>query len=265
MPSFVWGRDPQEAIEEPYEYEGQDQFVREAKALLRRLYVLLNSDRHEYTLSDTSREKASWLLAMDALDALRDCLAALTRKEHRVAGRLFRDVTETMDLAAFFMSDDPRSEKHLKLWYADKIVPNSVYRDFVKRTRGEAEQKQLSDLYGSLSRFTHRSYRVLLYGYVRARGDRLGHDRSHLLWRDAEDEGLLVLPHTISMYFAVLSGLMLEFAAELSDLALVSAADIRHAFADSWEDVAVPRRFTPRRWLAEQWIKPDGPGVVGGP
>jgi hypothetical protein len=34
MPSIAWGRQPNEARTNPYEYEAQDQFVREAKALL---------------------------------------------------------------------------------------------------------------------------------------------------------------------------------------------------------------------------------------
>jgi hypothetical protein len=35
MPSQVWGRDPQEAFEEPYEYAVEDQFAREARTLFR--------------------------------------------------------------------------------------------------------------------------------------------------------------------------------------------------------------------------------------
>ncbi len=30
MTSFIWGRSPQEAYENPYEYEAQEQFSREA-------------------------------------------------------------------------------------------------------------------------------------------------------------------------------------------------------------------------------------------
>ena len=90
MPSIVWGRNPKEAYEEPYEYGAQEQFAREAARLLGQLYVLLNSDRHQYATDDRSVAKAVWLLAMDALDSLRESLAALERKEHRIAGKLFR-------------------------------------------------------------------------------------------------------------------------------------------------------------------------------
>jgi hypothetical protein len=77
MPSQVWGRDPAEAFEEPYEYGMQEQFAREAETLFAGLYRLLNSERHRYSLEDRSREKAVWMLAMDALDSLRECLEAL--------------------------------------------------------------------------------------------------------------------------------------------------------------------------------------------
>ena len=37
MPSFVWDREPSEAYAEPYEYDGQAQFAREAATVLERL------------------------------------------------------------------------------------------------------------------------------------------------------------------------------------------------------------------------------------
>ena len=46
MPRRVWGCDPQEAFDQPYEYDLQKQFAREAKAVLGRLYKSLNSNRH---------------------------------------------------------------------------------------------------------------------------------------------------------------------------------------------------------------------------
>jgi hypothetical protein len=122
MPSQVWGRDPQEAFEEPYEYGIQDQFAREARTLFARLYKLLNSDCHRYSVDDRSREKAVWLLSMDALDSLRECLEALIRKEHRVASKLFRDVMESMDLAAYFHNATDKSKVSLGKWYADEIA-----------------------------------------------------------------------------------------------------------------------------------------------
>ena len=253
MPSQVWGRDQQEAFEEPYEYDIQKQFAREAKAILERFYKLLNSDRHRYTVDDRSRQKAEWLLSMDALDSLQDCLKALDKKEHRVAGKMFRDVMESMDLAAYFHSKTEKSNKALEKWYKDKIVPNSEYRDYVKKNQSPDVAKRLSTYYSSLSRFIHRSYRVILDGYSRGREDLLVHDQTGELYGSAEGStSLLVLPQTIASYYVVLANLVLDYASELSELELVSKEDARMAFAESLESETVPRRFLPRRWLADK-------------
>jgi hypothetical protein len=45
---------------------------------------------------------------------------------------------------------------------------------------------------------------------------------------------------------------VLNYTAELVHLGLASDDDIREAFAASMETEAVPRRFLPRRWLAER-------------
>lgn len=252
MPSQVWGRDPQEAFEEPYEYDIQEQFAREAEALLTRLYRLLGSE-HCYTVDDRSRQKAEWLLAMDALDSLRDCLKALGRKDHRVAGKLFRDVMECMDLAAYFHSGTEKSTRSLKKWYGDEIVLHGEYRDYVKRTQGHDVAECLKEHYRSLSRFTHRSYRAILDGYSRGGEERLVHDKTGELYGSAEGTAsILVLPQTIANYYAVLANLVLDYASELSELELVREEDIRMAFASSLESEIVPRRFLPRRWLAER-------------
>jgi hypothetical protein len=253
VPSQVWGRDPQEAFEEPYEYGIQDQFVREAGALFTKLYELLSSDRHRHSLEDRSSEKALWLLAMDALDSLRDCLAALMQKQHRVAGKLFRDVMETMDLAAYFRSATPESRTSLGKWYADEIVPDRKYRDYVKRTRGAQAAQQLAKYYASLSRFTHRSHRAILDGYSRGGEGRLVHDRrGELYGRDQGAAISLVLPHVIASYYAMLANLALEYTSELAELGLVTQEEIRGAFTESLESETVPRRFLPHRWLVER-------------
>lgn len=253
MPSQVWGRDPQEAYEEPYEYGIQEQFVREAKAVLTRLYRLLNSRTREYSISDTSCKKAVWLLAMDALDSLRDCLSALVRREHRVAGKMFRDIVESLDLAGLFHAGSPRSVVLLEKWFADEVVLHSEYRDYVKRTYGSEYADGLKRHYKSLSRFTHRSYRVIMNGYLCGARGRLWHDRSGEL--DTSDERgneFFVLPHTLASYYAVLANLLIEFADDLSKLELVTTQQVQEAFASSLETETVPRTFMPRRWLAER-------------
>ena len=240
MPRRVWGCDPQEAFDQPYEYDLQKQFAREAKAVLGRLYKSLNSNRHRYTIDDRSRQKAEWLLAIDALDSLRDCLKALDRNEHRVASKMFRDVMESMDLAAYFHSKTKKSKKALEKWYEDEIVPHKEYRDYMNRIQGRDVAMRLSTQYSSFSRFTHRSYRAILAGYLRGEGGQLVHDRTGELYGGTEDSAsFLVSPETISMYYAVLSHLVLNYASELSALGLVSEDDVRMAFAESLEPETV--------------------------
>jgi hypothetical protein len=253
MPSQVWGRDPQEAYQEPYEYAIQDQFDREARTLLGQYYRFLNSDRYRFSMDDQSLEKAIWLLAMDALDSLRDCLDALARKNHRVAGKLFRDVIESMDLAAFFDSRSEHSQTCLEKWYRDGIVSHGKYRDHVRKMESPEAADRLARHYRSLSRFTHRSYRALLDGYSRGYGDRLVHDGTgELLGTSNESPKLLVLPQTISYYYAVLANLILDYSDEISNRGLLTQEQVRTAFVESLEAETVPRKFLPRRWLAER-------------
>ena len=251
MPSLVWGRDPQEAFEDPYEYEAQEQFAREASAFFARLYRVLNDiERFRYFRDDRSAQKAVWLLGMDTLDALRDCLTSLGRKEHRLAGRLFRDAIETMDLAAYFHSGTSKSLSSLERWYDDKIVPNSEYRDYVRRTLGVEAAKILGGDYSNLSRFTHRSYRAIMDAYSLGGETRLVHDRTAELYGTSEDPAkFLVVPHTIASYYAVLASLIAEYASHLPRVHLVSREAVQAAFAQSMEPETVKRRFRPARWV----------------
>jgi len=253
MPSQVWGRDPQEAFEEPYEYDVQEQFLREAEKLFKRLYQILNSQGHSYSQDDRSSGKAVWLLAMDALDSLRDCLRSISRKDHRVAGKLFREIMESMDLAAYFHTTTKKSRSSLQKWYDDKIVPHHEYRDYVNNAQGEDVAKELAKHYASLSRFTHRSYRAILDGYVSGKGGRLVHDGTGELFGTGDGaEKFLVLPETIASYHAILANLALDYTTGLSELQLASGDEIRDALASSLEQETVPRTFFPRRWLAER-------------
>jgi len=257
MPSRVWGRDPQEAFEEPYEYEVQEQFSREAGALLSNFYKLLNSERFKYLVEDKSPEKAVWLLAMDALDSLRECLIALGRKEHRIAGKQFRDIIESMDLAAYFHSGTSKSASSLQKWFDDEIVPHREYRDFVKQKQNAEASKHIAEYYKHLSRFTHRSYHAILAGYIRGKGGRLVHDRTSEIYGNAETSTVfLVLPQTISSYYAVLANLVLEYSSELSELVLLSQEEIQENFDMSLESETVPKKFLPRRWLMERLQHP---------
>lgn len=261
MPSFVWGRDPQEAFEEPYEYEAQEQFYREASNLIRNLYSRLNSEHHEYFRDDISVKKAIWLLQIDALDSLFDCLDALKTKRHRVAGKLFRDIEETLDLAAFFSSSSERRNSLIKKWFSDEIIPHREYRDHVKKVYGEELASKKAAHYSKLSKFTHRTYRIIMDGYLLGRNNRLVHDRVALTYGsniESGSETFLVAPHTISAYCAVLASEILFFCEELHQRGTLSHEEVESAINESMEEESVPRRFLSPKMLFESKKKSLG-------
>lgn len=260
MPSQVWDRDAQEAFDNPYEYAVQDQFVREASSLLLIFYRLMNDHRLTFRRDDRSVEKAIWMLQMDALDSLRDCLKSLVRKNHRVAGKLFRDIVETLDLAAYFASRSKESNDNLDKWYRDEIIPHRVYREFIKFTEGAALFDEKRRLYSNLSKFTHRSYLAICDGYTLGSDDRLVHDAVTVTFseRGEEAETMLVTPQIIASYFANLAQLTRIFSEEVHQRGVLSEAQVSDAITKALEVDTVPRRFLPVRWLADQMQKRSG-------
>ncbi len=92
-------------------------------------------------------KKAARILVDGALDSLIDFMASVKDKKHRIAGKMYRDVIETLALAAYFNVDNQVSNKNLAKWYKDEVIPNRVYSDFVKRTIGEIKAKEKSESY----------------------------------------------------------------------------------------------------------------------
>ena len=92
----------------------------------------------------------------------------------------------------------------------------------------------------------------------RARRVRFGvrfslHDRTGELYGNSDSSAtFLVLPQTIASYYAVLANLVLDYSSELSELGLVSQEELQANFDTVLEPETVPRRFFPRRWLAER-------------
>jgi hypothetical protein len=238
MPSIVWNRDLQEAYHNPYEYKAQDQFTREAKKILEELFSELLKYSMKFKIDDTSIKKAVWMLQIDAVDSLRDCLMLIKKNNHRVAGRLFRDVMETLDLAAFFSVNTMKSNKELKKWYNDEVIPHGEYRNFIKKTEGEEKFKNVREEHRMLSKMTHRTYRTLAYGYV------LG--RNNFLAYEGNSKKLLVPPETISMYYALLAYFILVTSNEIGKRGLVQKSVIKNIWRDSLEVKTVPRRFVQR-------------------
>src|SRR6266446_2414524 len=238
MPSIVWGRHPQEAYDNPYEYDAQEQFLREAKKLLEDLNVRLDFYTLQYHRDDTSLEKATWMLSLDLIDALSECAELLSEKRHRTAARLFRDCVETIDLLKVLHSATPRATKALERWYLNETIPHRESRAYLLEVEGEAAAKQRKAFFDELSKFTHRTYRALNHSFSLGRDDLLVHD-SHSM-------RLLVLPQTIASYLAVLSDLILQAMQCLSDTKILPIEHLTYALATSLEDHTVPRRFPAR-------------------
>ena len=254
MPSKIWRLDPAEAYERPYEYAVQDQFQREATKLLPELYRLLNNKNNEYSVDDQSASKACWLLAMEALDCLRESLAALEQKRHRVFSALLRTTHEVLDLATYFHAQGDGAKK-LTAWYQDEIIPHRVYRDWIK-TRDKSIAERETAKYRSLSRFTHRSYRTLLHGYSAGVGNRLVHDATAELYGEsAGSRTMLVLPHTMALYFSALAQSIIRFVTDVGDLALATPEALNRAMRDSEEPESEPWRFTTPKEIYERYLE----------
>jgi hypothetical protein len=189
-----------------------------------------------FFLDERSVRKAVWMLQVDALDTLRDCIELLGEKRHRLVGRLFRDVVETLDLAAYFHSTESSSD--LERWYDNYVIPHHRYRDFVKRTLGTEVAEDLRRQYQSLSNLAHRTYRSLAQAYVLS-------SEGKIVYESTAKSGILIPPHTVSEYYAVLSHLIRMFAQEAVSRGFLTEEQVKDAWNTSMEPNEVPRRFIP--------------------
>lgn len=248
MPSFIWDRDPQEAIENPYEYEAQEQFAREADNLLSLFLEELSRHDMKFTVHDRSLGKAIWMLQNDALDSLKDILQSLNHKRHKIAGKLFRDIIETLDIAAYFQSDSNEAKKNLSKWFDDEIISHRTYRDYILKEKGQQDADKSRDYYRVISKFTHRTYKILLYGYVQGRNELIAYD-------GYKDSDILILPHTISMYYAILADFIKFFSDETANRGLISNSRVKEIWEESLEVKSVPRRFLSPKEVFERYKK----------
>lgn len=237
MASIVWGRHPQEAYDNPYEYEAQEQFVREAKELLSQLQIALDYFTMQFHRDDQTLEKATWMLAVDLIDALLESVQLLEEKRHRIAFRIFRDVVETIDLLQVLHSATPRAKKALHLWYEDETIPHKESRMHIEEQAGKNAAFNRRNYYSQLSKFTHRTYSALQKSYSLGRDDMLVHD-SHSM-------RMLVLPQTIASGLAVLADLILQASECLKQCGQLAPERVDHAWLVAIELNTAPRRFAP--------------------
>lgn len=237
MPSFVWERDPSEAYQEPYEYGGQEQFAREATALVARLKSIYEISNPSFEVDDQSSARAVWMLQVDALSALSDVISLLEEKRFRVASRLFRDVVETLDASYYFALAGEASEENLRKWYSNEVISHRVFREFVRRHHGPEQAEHLRSLYSDLSKYTHRTFRTLSMSYL------LGHDDTAVYDGFRGNERFYVLPHVISFAYAVLAGLVKRFVRFAVDTQHITEQEAINLWESCLEKETVPRRF----------------------
>jgi len=238
MPSFVWERDINDAWNEPYEYEGQEQFHREASkalSLVKSHYAEkdMHFDRDEETL-----DKAIWLIQLDALEALVDALKLTEEKRHRIASRLFRDAVETMDISAYFYLAGDKAKKDLKKWYQNEVIPHKTFRNFIKDFECPDKAKGLSVLYSDLSKYTHRTHGAITKSYLLGRNNKIAYD-------GFSESGFRVLPHVISLSYAIIAILVKRFITIAEYTQQIDSEKTRSIWSEALEQETVPRRFGP--------------------
>lgn len=237
MPSFVWDREPSEAYSEPYEYGGQEQFAREAAAVLQELKKHYAQHDRVFVRDEESARKAVWMLQVDALGALTDSLELINDKRHRLASRLFRDVVETMDASFYFFHGGVKAHANLAKWYKNEVISHRVFRDFIKLHHGDEQFERLRAVYSDFSKYTHRTYRALLMSYILAAEEKIAYDGFRRI-----DTGY-VLPHVVSFSYAVIAMLIKRFVEFATATEQLSVAQAKELWAKCLEPETVPRRF----------------------
>lgn len=236
MASFVWGRSPQEAFKNPYEWEANTQFAKEAKALVSKFFTVLMKKNMCFEKTNTSLPKAEWMLLTDSTDALVEALENLENKKHRITARLFRDVVENLDLLTFFRSNTPKAKKELAKWFKGESIPHRISREYLLETDGESAKQERAMYYKELSAFTHRTYTALCDSYSLGRGEMLVYDT-------ITQSRMMVLPNTLSAYYTVLGDLIMQLSISLSKSELISDVELDEFWRDVLKEKSVPRRF----------------------
>jgi hypothetical protein len=214
----MWTRTPQEAYDWPYDYDAQETFLAEASSLLNVALSAFNELNMKFHREDRSLSKALWLLHFDALDALRECAALLRENRPHTASRLFRDIYETLDIAAYFAEGSRESERDLAKWYQDKVFTHGTYREFLKRQGNAALADLKAAEYQNLSKFAHRSYLVLCQSYGAGMGDLLWHDNA------SRAKGDRPIPQIAAQYMAALAQFVRIFIIRVQKYGAVSAS-----------------------------------------
>lgn len=205
LKSKIWYQTLDDVVRNPYDHENQRLFIKESKSLMNRIYKIYDSYQLKFHRDNKSVEKCVWMLHIDALDTLRDCLYLVEKKKHRLVGKMFRDIIEILDIAHLIKE---KPNKYLTKWYDDKIIPHNEYRKYLYKDGKSKEKEESKNLYQNLSHWTHHTYFALKNSYSLGKDDMLVYD-SHY-------PKFLVLPQTISQYLFMLNILIKKFIDEIT-------------------------------------------------
>ena len=197
--SIFWDLSVKQAWDHPYEYKEKILFLKEAERLLCFIYEEYNKFNLKFHIDDKSLKKAVWMLHLDAIDTLKDCLYLLENKKHRLVGKMFRDVKETLDIALLFIAEP----KYKKDWFENEKTPKHMkFRNLIKEKHGDYQESILHDEYQRLSKWTHHGYFNLKHSFSLGVND--------LMVYESYAPEILVLPQTISIYIVELKNLILQ-------------------------------------------------------
>jgi len=217
--SKLWIQKFEEVRKNPNDYETQELFLKEAASILDEIFKHYDKFQIKFHQDDHSVEKAIWMLHLDALDTLRDCIWLLKEKKHRIVGKLFRDVTEVLDLSILFWEERDKDSPNLKKWYDNKTIPHSKFRKYLKETKGELIFEQSRNIYSGLSQWTHPCYFTLKNSYS------LGGKNAEMLIYDSHSN-ILILAQTISQYMWEIKDLILYFLSNVKRVGLIDWKEV---------------------------------------
>jgi hypothetical protein len=214
MKSQLWTQSLAEVKNDPYDYQSQQLFLKEASAILDELFKKYDKYQLHFSRDERTLNKALWMIHLDIIDTLRDCIDLLRNKKHRIVGKLFRDIQESIDLAILFWEEREINSVNLAKWYDNKVIPHRKFRKHLEKTKGPLISNYSKNMYDELSQWSHHCYVKLQNSYV------LGGDDGNKIIYDSHWE-VLILPQTISQYTWKIKDLIIYFLLNIGDVGLI--------------------------------------------
>jgi hypothetical protein len=235
LKNFIWNRDPQEAMDNPYEWDAQKKFVKEANSFLReiRKHII---DKNSFSINDQSREKAIWMLSLAALDSGIEITIALKRNQIQVVYHLLRSIQEALDLATYFTFENEDVPTKISRWFNGEIIQHGEFRKFLEKNGDKEKAERLKDIHRALSKFNHNSYPTLLYSFFL--------DKNGFIHHYGRYESNSFKPaNTIAMLHAISSKIILELSNQLVSLGSLELSDLSDFIGDQKRKRPVKRRL----------------------